>query len=111
MFASEFPSSTFQGVRVLRPPNVSIIDNLGVVCPFFSLFIINNLQRAALPPPKTSMIDGVIPLPSKNPGFQKSADDGISLCPLDPLDETALETSVLQIPATCAWNTHDWGQR
>ncbi len=84
----EFPSSTFQGVRVLRAPKVSIIDNLGGVLACFSLFIINNLQEATRLPPKTPMIDGVLQLSSGK------VDDGISLCPLNPLDETALVTAV-----------------
>ena len=76
----EFPSSTFQGVRVLRAPKVSIIDNLGCVLAFFSLFIINNLQEATRLPAETSMIEGAISLPSKNPDLRKSVDAGF--CPL-----------------------------
>ncbi len=93
---SEFPSSTFQGVRVLRPTKVSIIDNLGGVFAFFSLFIINNLQEATRLPPKTPMIDGVLQLSSGK------VDDGISLCPLNPPGNTALASSVSQFSAMCA---------
>jgi len=96
----EFPSSTFQGVRVLRAPKVSIIDNLGGVFPFFTLFIINNLQEAARLPAETSMIEGAISLPSKNPDLRESVDDGI--CPLNPPGETALAASVSQFSAMCA---------
>ena len=55
---SEFPSFKFQGVGVLRPPNVSIVKVSGGVLPFFSFFIINNLQKATRLPPETLTIEG-----------------------------------------------------
>ena len=85
---SEFPSFKFQGVGVLRPPNVSIVYVSGCVLPFFSFFIINNLQKATRLPPETLTIEGAIPLPSKNPDFRKSVND--SFCPLRLPDNTAL---------------------
>ena len=85
---SEFPSFKFQGVGVLRPPNVSIVKVSGGVLPFFSFFIINNLQKATRLPPETLTIEGAIPLPSKNPDFRKSVND--SFCPLRLPDNTAL---------------------
>jgi len=88
---SEFPSLRFQGVGVLRPPNVSIVKVSGGVLPFFSFFIINNLQKATRLPPETLTIEGAIPLPSKNPDFRKSVND--SFCPFDSLAETALVTA------------------
>ncbi len=78
---SEFLSSRFRGTRALQLPKVSIIHNLGGMLAFFSLFIINNLQKAACLPPETWMIDGAIQLPLKSPDFQKSVDDGFCLIP------------------------------
>ncbi len=89
---SEFPSFKFQGVRVLRPPNVSIVYVSGGVLPFFSFFIINDLQKAKRVPPETLTIEGAIPLPSKNPDFRKSVDDGF--CLLSFPDENRFDTAV-----------------
>ncbi len=97
---SNFLSFKVWEVRALPPPAVSIVYVSGGVLPFFTSFIINNLERATRLPAETWMIEGVISLPSKNPDLRKSVDDGI--CPLDPLDETALAASVSQFSAMCA---------
>ncbi len=108
---SEFPSSTFQGVRVLRAPKVSIIHNLGCVLAFFSLFIINNLQEAARLPAETWTIDGAISSPLKDPDSQKSVND--SICLLSFLGNTAL-TQQFQFPTLSGletfsgWAVDDW---
>ena len=88
MFMREFLSFKFQGVRVLRRPTISIIYVSGCVLPFFSFFIINDLQKAKRVPPETLMIEGILPLPSKNPDFGKSVNDGV--CPLRLPGNTAL---------------------
>jgi len=108
---SEFPSFKFQGVGVLRPPNVSIVYVSGGVLPFFSFFIINNLQKATRLPPETLTIEGAITLPSKNPDFRKSVND--SFCLLRFPDNTAL-TQQFQFPVWSGlepfsgWAVDDW---
>jgi len=104
---SKFPSFKVWEVRALPSPAVSIVYVSGGVLPFFTSFIINNLERATRLPAETWMIEGVISLPSKNPDLRKSVDDGI--CPLSPLDETAPETSFLQIPSSEAIQNHSTG--
>ncbi len=129
---SKFLSSTFQGVGALQLPKVSIIHNLGGVLPFFSFFIINNLQRHTHGGAKALTIEGVIPLPSKSPDLRKSVNDGFypfypfescskdsafataatkfrTLCLLRPLDETAPEPSILKIPSSEAIQNHSTG--